>query len=63
MHLVRNTIGGDTLYVVFDFKQKFISKGFREGGDAYYGKKRYAVVWCSSIYKSTSIIIVVDTPA
>ena len=26
-------------YIVFDFKQKFLAKGFREGGDSYYGKK------------------------
>ena len=29
----------NTAYVVFDFKQKFLAKGFREGGDSYYGKK------------------------
>ena len=28
-----------TVYMVFDFKQKFLAKGFREGGDSYYGKK------------------------
>ena len=30
MHLVRNTLGGDTLYVVFDFKQfkSFFQKDF-----------------------------------
>ena len=28
-----------TAYIVFDFKQKFLAKGFREGGDSYYGKK------------------------
>ena len=28
-----------TAYVVFDFKQKFLAKGIREGGDSYYGKK------------------------
>ena len=28
-----------TAYVVLDFKQKFLAKGFREGGDSYYGKK------------------------
>ena len=39
MNLERNSLGGDTMYVVFDFKQKFHSKRFREGGDAYYGKK------------------------
>ena len=30
MHLVRNSHGGDIMYVVFDFKQKFLSKGFCE---------------------------------
>ena len=29
----------NTVYVVFDFKQKFWSRGFREGGDSHYGKK------------------------
>ena len=43
MHLVRKSLGGDTMYVTFDFKQKFLSKGFREGGDAYYGKK--GILW------------------
>ena len=28
-----------TAYLVFDFKQKFLAKGFREGGDSYYGEK------------------------
>eukprot|EP00731_Ephydatia_muelleri_P026723 Em0018g823a len=28
-----------TAYLIFDFKQKFLAKGFREGGDSYYGKK------------------------
>ena len=28
-----------TAYIVYDFKQKFLSKGFREGSDSYYGKK------------------------
>ena len=36
MHLIRKN---STAYLTFDFKQKFLSKGFREGGDAYYGKK------------------------
>ena len=30
----------NTAYMVFDFKQKFLAKGFREGGDSYYRKKR-----------------------
>ena len=29
----------NTAYMVFDFKQKFLAKGFREGGDSYYRKK------------------------
>eukprot|EP00731_Ephydatia_muelleri_P016950 Em0010g48a len=28
-----------TAYLVFDFKQTFLAKGFREGGDSYYGEK------------------------
>ena len=28
-----------TAYLVYDFKQKFLAKGFRKGGDSYYGKK------------------------
>ena len=39
MHLVRKNLDGDTAYIFFDFKQKFLSNGFREGGDAYYGGK------------------------
>ena len=33
----------DTAYMVFDFKQKFLAKGFREGGDSYYGKQ--GILW------------------
>ena len=33
----------DTAYMVFDFKQKFLAKGFREGGDSYYVKK--GILW------------------
>ena len=32
-------MSANTAYVVFDFKQKFWSRGFREGGDSHYGKK------------------------
>ena len=28
-----------TAYLVYDFKQKFLAKGFHVGGDSYYGKK------------------------
>ena len=28
-----------TAYLVFDFKQKFLAKGFCECGDSYYGEK------------------------
>ena len=43
IHLLRKNIGEDTMYIVFDFKQTFLSKGFREGGDAYYDKK--GILW------------------
>ncbi|KAL5467086.1 hypothetical protein EMCRGX_G031264 [Ephydatia muelleri] len=34
MKKVRHSMGADTVYIAFDFKQKFWSCGFREGGDA-----------------------------
>ena len=39
MRKARHNMEGDTVYIIFDFKQKFWTRGFREGGDAYYGKK------------------------
>jgi hypothetical protein len=39
MRQARHNMEQDTVYIVFDFKQKFWARGFREGGDAYYGKK------------------------
>ena len=38
-----------TAYLVFDFKQKFLAKGFREGGDSYYGKKGM-LWWGAGVY-------------
>ena len=35
----RSNMAADTTYIIFDFKQKFWARGFREGGDAYCGKK------------------------
>ena len=40
MRQARHNMEQDTVYVAFDFKQKFWARGFREGGDAYYGKKK-----------------------
>ena len=38
-----------TAYVVFDFKQKFLAKGFLEGSDSYYGEK--GMLWFgASVY-------------
>ena len=49
MNLERNSLGGDTMNVVFDFKQKFLSKRFQEGGATYYGKK--GMLWfCATAY-------------
>ncbi|KAL5477437.1 hypothetical protein EMCRGX_G024235 [Ephydatia muelleri] len=39
----------DITYMVFDFKQKFLAKGFYEGGDSYYGKKGM-LWWGASVY-------------
>eukprot|EP00731_Ephydatia_muelleri_P001509 Em0001g1509a len=38
-----------TEYMVFDFKQTFLAKGFREGGDSYYGKKGM-LWWGAGVY-------------
>ena len=37
------------MYMVYDFKQKFLAKGFREGGDSYYGKKGM-LWWGAGVY-------------
>eukprot|EP00731_Ephydatia_muelleri_P013287 Em0007g597a len=39
MKQVITEMDSSTAYVVVDFRQKFLAKGFREGGDSYYGKK------------------------
>ena len=36
MKHTRSIMAADTTYIIFDFKQKFWARGFREGGDAYY---------------------------
>ena len=38
-----------TAYMVFDFKQKFLAKGFRERGDSYYGNK-CMLWWGAGVY-------------
>ena len=38
-----------TAYIAFDFKQKFLAKGFRKGGDCYYGKKGM-LWWGAGVY-------------
>ena len=37
MRQTRHNMEQDTVYIVFDFKQKFRARGFRESGDAYWG--------------------------
>ena len=39
MKLAIAEMDSSTAYIVYDFKQKFLAKGFREGGDSYYGEK------------------------
>eukprot|EP00731_Ephydatia_muelleri_P035197 Em0104g3a len=47
-------MSADTVYIVFDFKQKFWSRGFREGGDAYYGKKGMQWFGMAAFVKNTT---------
>ena len=39
----------NTANLVLDFKQKFLPKGFLEGGDSYYGKKGM-LRWGACVY-------------
>ena len=41
MKQARSNMAADTTYIIFDFKQKFWARGFRESSDA----KGYAMVW------------------
>ena len=50
----RHSMSADTVYIVFDFKQKFWSHGFREGGDAYYGKKGMQWFGMAAFVKNTT---------
>eukprot|EP00731_Ephydatia_muelleri_P019439 Em0012g264a len=54
MKKVRHSMSGDTVYIVFDFKQKFWSHGFREGGDAYYGEKGMQWFGMAAFVKNTT---------
>ena len=41
-----NMMAADTTYIILYFKQKFWARGFKEGGDAYYGKRVcYGLEW------------------
>ena len=53
-----------TAYIVYNFKQKFLAKGFREGGDSYYGKK--GMMWWGAgvfIKPSTTQEDVISSPS
>ncbi|KAL5488503.1 hypothetical protein EMCRGX_G017444 [Ephydatia muelleri] len=54
MKKARHSMSADTVYIVFDFKQKFWSRGFREGGDAYYGKKGMQWFGMAAFVKNTT---------
>ena len=54
MKKARHSMSADTVYIVFDFKQKFGSRGFREGGDAYYGKKGMQWFGMAAFVKNTT---------
>ena len=49
MKLAIVQMGSSTAYMVYDFKQRFLAKGFREGGDSYYGKKGM-LWWGAGVY-------------
>ena len=49
MKLAIVQMDSSTAYMVYDFKQKFLAKGFREGGDSYYGKKGM-LWWGAGVY-------------
>eukprot|EP00731_Ephydatia_muelleri_P017573 Em0010g671a len=54
MKKARHSMSADTVYIVFDFKQKFWSRGFREGGDACYGKKGMQWFGMAAFVKNTT---------
>ena len=49
MKLAVAQMDSSTAYIVIDFKQKFLAKGFHEGGDSYYGKKGM-LWWGAGVY-------------
>ena len=51
MKKVMSEVDSSTAYMVFDFKQKFLAKGFCEGGDSYYGEK--GMWWGAGMYATS----------
>ena len=49
MKQAMSELDSSTAYMVFDFKQKFVAKRFREGDDSYYGK-RGMLWWRAGVY-------------
>ena len=51
MKQARNNMAADTAYIIFDFKQKFWARGFREYGE----EKGYAMVWNGCICETNRL--------
>ena len=64
MKLAIAEMDSSTAYIVYDFKQKFLAKRFREGDDSYYGKKGM-MWWGASVFikPSTTQEDVISSPS
>ena len=62
MKLAIAEMDSSTAYIVYDFKQKFLAKGFREGGDSYYGKKGM-MWWGAGVFIKPETIAVISSPS
>ena len=62
MKLAIAEMDSSTAYIVYDFKQKFLAKGFREGGDSYYGKKGM-MWWGAGVFIKPETRAVISSPS
>ena len=61
MKLAIAEMDSSTAYIVYDFKQKFLAKEFREGGDSYYGKKGM-MWWGAGVFIKPETRAVISSP-
>ena len=62
MKLAIAEMDSSTAYIVYDFKQKFLAKGSREGGDSYYGKKGM-MWWEAGVFIKPETRAVISSPS